>query len=304
MNLDQFYLSPEVEEALRLSRPVLAMESTIITHGLPYPENRNFLQRANDLVRSFDVVPATVAVVGGSVCVGLSKEQESALFQNGKLIKISLRDLGPALSQKTFGGTTVSATIYAAHSVGVPFFSTGGIGGVHRGVEYSFDVSQDLFALSRYPVTTISAGAKAVLDIGKTREMLETLSVPVVGFKTDEFPVFYSRSGGGKLSWSADSVEQLLSFLDHHYKIKTGSGVLVVNPPPENFSMAVDFVESFVAKAVALADERGVSGKGLTPFLLSEIEKETGGKSVETNVALGLNNIQLGARLAAALKPV
>ena len=304
MNLDQFYLSPEVEEALRLSRPVLAMESTIITHGLPYPENRNFLQQANDLVRSFDVVPATVAVVGGSVCVGLSKEQESALFQNGKLIKISLRDLGPALSQKTFGGTTVSATIYAAHSVGIPFFSTGGIGGVHRGVEYSFDVSQDLFALSRYPVTTISAGAKAVLDIGKTREMLETLSVPVVGFKTDEFPVFYSRSGGGKLSWSVDSVEQLLRFLDHNYKIKTGSGVLVVNPPPENFSMAVDFVESFVAKAVALADERGVSGKGLTPFLLSEIEKETGGKSVETNVALGLNNIQLGARLAAALKPV
>lgn len=304
MNLNQFCLSPAVEEALRLNRPVLAMESTIITHGLPSPESHNFLQQANDLVRSFGVVPATVAVIDGSVCVGLNAEQESILFQHKDLIKISLRDLGPALSLKSFGGTTVSATLHVAHSVGIPFFATGGIGGVHRGAKYSFDVSQDLFALSRYPVTTVSAGAKAVLDIGKTREIFETLSVPIVGFKTEEFPVFYSSSGCGGLSWSVDSVEELLHFLDCHYKIKTGGGVLMANPPPEKFSMAVDFVENFVAKAIALADEKGITGKGLTPFLLSEIEKETDGKSVETNVALALNNIQLGARLAAAFKPI
>lgn len=290
-----------MDEALRLGCPILAMESTIITHGLPYPENYNFLQKANDLVKSFGVVPATIAVVDGFICVGLNKSQEAIVSQGDGLIKISLRDLGPSLLKKSSGGTTVSATTYIAHRVGVPVFATGGIGGVHRGAEQSFDVSQDLFALSKYPVATISAGAKAVLDIGKTRELLETLSVPIVGYKTDEFPVFYSRKGGGKLSWSADTVEELSGFVRSHIEMKTGSGVLVANPPPKAFEMSRDQIEALVGSAIAKSISQGVVGKNITPFLLEEINKKTGGKSVETNMALALNNIRLGARLATAL---
>ncbi len=301
MNLDQISLSPDVEEALALNRPILAMESTIITHGLPYPENYNFLQKANRLVRSFGVVPATVAVVSGSICVGLNKKQEKAIFQQEGLIKISLRDLGFSLSSGSSGGTTVSATTYIAHMAGISVFATGGIGGVHRGAAYSFDVSQDLLALSKYPVTTISAGAKAVLDIGKTRELLETLSVPIVGYKTGAFPVFYSRGGGGGLSWRAETVEELARFVNDHFKIKAGSGVLIANPPPKEVEMSIDRVERLVESAIEKSVTRGIVGKKLTPFLLEEINKETGGKSVETNVALALNNIQLGARLAVAL---
>jgi len=302
MNFSHYYFSRDVADALQSNSPVLAMESTILTHGLPYPENRQFLEKATEIVRSFDVTPATIAVINGAICIGLSDPDKKVLFSpKGPRIKISLRDLGSSLSTKASGGTTVSATLHIAHSVGLPVFATGGIGGVHRGAEYSFDVSQDLLALSKYPIATISAGAKAVLDIGKTRELLETLSVPIVGYKSARFPSFYFRGGGGKLSWRADTVEELSSFLSHHFDMKTGGGVLVANPPPKECVISADLIEKVVASAVEKARKKRVFGKEITPFLLDEIKTETGGESVKTNVALALNNIQLGARLAVAL---
>ena len=302
MNLGHYCFSRDVADALNSNSPILAMESTILTHGLPHPENHQFLQKAAEIVRSFGVAPATIAVINGTICIGLTARQEKSLFcPEGRQIKISLRDLGPSLSTNASGGTTVSATLHIAHEVGIPVFATGGIGGVHRGAECSFDISQDLLALSKYRVATISAGAKAVLDIRKTREMLETLSVPIVGYKSARFPSFYFRGGGGKLSWRADTVEELSSLLSHHFDMKTGGGVLVANPPPKECVISADLIEKVVASAVEKARKKRVFGKEITPFLLDEIKTETGGESVKTNVALALNNIQLGARLAVAL---
>lgn len=302
MNCDSFLYSKEVKRALSSGQPILALESTIITHGLPRSAAADFLNEANEVVRSFGAVPATIAVIGGSICVGLNDHQQKHLLDTENLVKISFKDLGLALSSGSTGGTTVSSTVFVAHSFGASVFSTGGIGGVHRNAEHTFDVSQDILALSRFPVITVSAGVKAILDIQKTREALETFSVPIIGYKTKELPVFYSKTGGGKLDWSANSLDSLSAFLRSHLQLGMGGGVLVANPPPKENEIPLDKVNAFVSAALSEAEELKIEGKQLTPFLLKKISLISKGESIESNIALALNNIALGARLAVSLK--
>ena len=297
----KIHLSAAVESSLVAGKPVLALESTIITHGMPHPDNVEFALRAEFICRQQGVVPATIAVIKGDCCVGLEKAQIESIAINPSTKKVSRRELGVAIEKRWSGGTTVSATMHIAHQSGVSVFSTGGIGGVHRGAERSFDVSQDLTALSQIPMIVVSAGAKAVLDIPKTLEALETLGVPVLGFETNEFPAFYSRNSGLCGLLRTESPGEIARVFQKNKDVGVSTSTLVVNPVPVKDEIPGSEIEKIVDEAISVARENKIIGKDLTPFLLKEVVKKTGGRSLETNKALAINNVNLGIQIVKEL---
>jgi pseudouridine-5'-phosphate glycosidase len=293
-------IHPEVAQALREDRPVVALESTIISHGMPYPQNVETARRVEAIVRDGGAIPATIAVLDGRIHVGLDDAALERMGNGAEIAKLSRRDLPIALATGRPGATTVSATMIGARLSGIRVFVTGGIGGVHRGAEVSFDVSADLTELSRTEVAVVCAGAKAILDLPKTLEYLETQGVPVIGWQTDEFPAFYSRSSGMKLDHQAASVEEIAAIIDTKWRLGLGGGVVVANPVPAEFEMPPDVIAAAIAKALSEARAQGVTGKAETPFLLARVAELTGGSSLQTNIRLVENNARLGAALAVA----
>ena len=293
--------STEVQRAKKSGLPILALESTIISHGMPYPDNVEFALKAESICKQQGVVPATIAVISGECCVGLEKAQIEFIAKDVSIKKVSRRELGIAISKKWSGGTTVSATMHIAHQAGISVFSTGGIGGVHRDAELSFDVSEDLTVLGSIPMVVVSAGAKAILDLPKTLEMLETLGIPVLGFETDEFPSFYSRNSGLHGLLFVESPDAVAHIYQKNMEAGLSASTLVVNPIPEKDEIPGYEIEKIIDGAIHDAQEKKITGKKLTPFLLKEIVKKTDGRSLDANKALALNNIQLGIRIAKKL---
>ena len=298
MNLN---LSTAVQTALEASQPLLAMESTIIAQGMPYPESLDFAQKAEALCREMGVVPATIAIINGVPQVGLDEAQLKFIAHDGSIRKVSRRELGIAASEQWSGATTVSATMHIAHMAGIPVFATGGIGGVHRGAEYSFDVSQDLTALREVPMIVVSAGAKAVLDLPKTIEMLETLGVCVVGYKTNTFPAFYSVDSGLEIPHRVNNAKKIVRLFQKTIETGMTKAILIANPVPLNHEIPRKEMEPVITGAVENARKTGIPGKEVTPFLLEQIVRATDGRSLKTNIALALNNVQLGANIAREL---
>ena len=299
MKHPNFQLSPEITRALNLGAPIVALESTVITHGLPRPQNLELARAMEKQVRDNGATPATIALLDGKIRVGLSDEELIRLSDAASgesTLKVSHRDFATAIVKKMDGGATVAGTMYAANMAGIQVFATGGIGGVHK--ESAFDISTDLRSLSEIPTLVVCAGAKAILDLPATLEVLETLGVPVIGYQTDEFPAFYSRESGLNVSARLDSPEEIAEFAKVHWNLGMKGGVLVANPIPEKESISKSRLEPMIAKASAEAIEQGIHGQALTPFLLSRINELTKGKSLKANIALLLNNARLAAEIA------
>jgi pseudouridine-5'-phosphate glycosidase len=293
--------SLRVEAALAAGRPIVALESTIVTHGMPWPANVETAQRVEEAVRQEGAEPATIVVLEGVIHVGLDKDRLDKVGRSTGFLKLSRADLGYAVAAKRNGSTTVAATMIAAHLAGLSVFATGGIGGVHRGAERSHDVSADLQELALTPVCVVCAGAKAILDLPKTLETLETLGVPVVGYRTDEFPAFWSRTSGLAAPIRLDAPEEIADLIRARRELDLRGGVLVGNPIPADSEIAATEINPAIEAAVDEAEALGVSGKALTPFLLSRMMELTKGRSLEANIALIENNARLAARIAAAL---
>lgn len=294
-------LSAEVRAALAEGGPVVALESTIITHGMPYPANAQMAAEVEQIIRDHGAVPATIAVMEGRLKIGLTREERDALAQTKGAMKLSRADLAFALVQRRTGGTTVAATMIAAEMAGIAVFATGGIGGVHKGAETSFDISADLPELARTSVIVVSAGAKAILDIAKTLEVLETQGVPVVACGTKVMPAFWSRSSPFAAPLTLDSPAAIASFQTMRRQLAIDGGMLIANPVPEADEIPFDEMAVFIAMAQAEAEAKGVSGKAVTPFLLARIVELTGGRSLATNIALVKNNARLAAEIAVEL---
>jgi pseudouridine-5'-phosphate glycosidase len=294
-------LSEPVALALRQNRPVVALESTIVAHGMPYPQNLETARAVEAAVRERGAVPATIAVWDGVPRIGLDDHELEALARTDGVWKVSRRDLPYVMAQKRHGATTVASTMILAAKAGIRVFATGGIGGVHRGAERTFDISADLMELARTPVAVVSAGAKAILDLGLTLEYLETQGVPVIGYQTHDFPAFYTRSSGHTLELRTDTPEELAAVLRAQWALGLEGGALVANPIPEAFALDAADIEAAIAAAVGEAEQQGIQGKALTPFLLSRIKHLTEGRSLEANIQLVLHNARLAADLAGAL---
>lgn len=291
-------IAPEVAEALRSDDAVVALESTIITHGMPFPQNAEMAARVEAIIREEGAVPATIAVIDGRLKVGLSDAQRDALAQAPSPLKLSRADLAFAVAQGRTGGTTVAATMIAAHLAGIGVFATGGIGGVHKGAETSFDISADLDELARTPVIVVSAGAKAILDVEKTLEVLETRGVPVVGFGTDVMPAFWSRHSPLPAPLRLDSASDIARFQRTRAELGVIGGMLIANPVPAEAEIPAEEMAGYIATAQAELAEKGVTGKAVTPYLLARIVELTDGRSLATNIALVENNARLAARIA------
>ncbi len=301
---DLIDFSPEVAQARAERKPVVALESTIITHGMPYPRNIETARAVEDAVRAFGAAPATIAVINGRFRVGLGqKEFESLGELSGGVVKASRRDLAPVAARKGSAGTTVAATMFLAGLAGIEIFATGGIGGVHRGAAETFDISADLVELSRTRVAVVSAGTKSILDIEKTLEFLETQGVAIVGYRCDEFPAFYARSSGFKLEHRCDGLRDLARMIRLQRDVGPG-GLLIANPVPEDYALEEAVIEERIAEAVAEAKQQGVGKKEATPFLLKRVVELTGGRSLEANIALIKNNAILAAQTAVELARV
>ena len=295
-------LSPEVEAALREGKPIVALESTIISHGMPYPQNVETALNCQRICRENGAVPATCAIIGGVLCAGLTDEQIDYLGRAGRAVtKASRRDLPMLIAKGMDGATTVAATMIIAAMAGIRVFATGGIGGVHRGAETTMDISADLEELAMTPVCVVCAGAKSILDLGLTMEYLETKGVPVIGYGTDELPAFYTRRSGFAVPWRCDAPEELAAAINAQRAIGYNGGMLVVNPIPEEYSMDADEINRAIDAAIAEAARLGIKGKETTPFLLAKIKDLTGGESLASNIQLVYNNVRLAARTAAAL---
>ena len=277
--LPEMAVSPEVKSALADRRPVVALESTIITHGMPYPANAETAREVEAEVCAGGAVPATIAIIGGRLHVGLEPDQLEALASAKSVAKASRRDMALVVSAKRSAGTTVATTMLIAARAGIPIFATGGIGGVHRGAELSFDVSADLIELSRTPVTVVCAGAKSILDLPKTLELLETYGVPVVGYRTDEFPAFFSRSSGLRVDARLDTPEAVADAIGAHRLLGMTGGMLICNPLPADEEVPAAEMTPRIEAAIAEAAAKGVSGKDLTPYLLARLVELTGGRS-------------------------
>lgn len=293
--------SDEVAAARAKGAPIVALESTIITHGMPYPQNIETARRVEATVREHGATPATIAVIAGRLHVGLNAEQLEALGQATSAMKLSRADMAACIAAGQTGATTVAATMIAAHLAGIEVFATGGIGGVHRGAEQSFDISADLHELAQTAVTVIAAGAKAILDLPKTLEVLETLGVPVIAFGQDELPAFWSRQSGLKAPLRMDSPAEIARA--HRLRAALGlpGGQLVANPIPADAEIPAEVLAPHIAKALAEAEAQGIAAKAVTPFLLQRIFELTLGASLEANIALVLNNARLGAAIAVEL---
>ena len=295
-------LAPEVAEALENGRPVVALESTIISHGMPYPKNVETAMLVEKTIRDNGAVPATIAVIGGRLKAGLSREEIEYLGKAGRAVaKASRRDLAALVAAGKDGATTVTTTMIIAHMAGIDFFATGGIGGVHRGAETTMDISADLEELGSTPVMVVCAGAKSILDLGLTLEYLETKGVPVIGYGTDELPAFYTRQSGFGVDYRADSPAQLASMFSAQKELGMKGGMLVTNPIPEEYAMDKAVIDAAIEQALRESVEQGVHGKETTPFLLARVVELTGGSSLESNIQLVLNNATLAAKTAVEL---
>ena len=295
-------ISPEVQHALKNNLPVVALESTIISHGMPYPQNVQTALQVENIVRENGCVPATVAVIGGVLTVGCSAEDIELLGKRGTAVaKVSRRDLPIVIAQGKDGATTVAGTMYACKLAGVSVFATGGIGGAHRKSETTMDISADLDELQQTDVAVVCAGAKSILDIGLTLECLETRGVPVIGYKTDEMPAFYTQKSGYKADYRLNSAKEIAEAYYAKQQLGLHGGMLVVNPIPDGYSMDKEYIDGNIEQALAEADKLGISGKQITPFLLDKIQKLTEGKSLAANIQLVYNNVRLACEIAKEL---
>ena len=300
MRLPKYYsFSPEIIHARTNGAPVVALETTVLTHGLPYPENIELALGMEHEIRSLGAVPATIGILHGKICVGMEEDQLRALVAEENVRKISRRDFAISIAKKECGGTTVAGTLIAAHAVGIQVFATGGIGGVHRGAP--FDISADLPELSRTPLIVVCAGAKAILDLPATLEYLETAGVPVLGYKTDGFPAFYSRQSGYSVSARVDSVEEITEIAKAHWALGLNSAVLVTVPPPSEVALPLDDVSGVIEQALSEAKRDQVMGQEVTPYLLGRVSDLTGKASLIANLGLLRNNAQVAARIAVAM---
>jgi len=294
------HVSPEVGEAIAKNRPVLAMESTLIAHGFPYPENIELARLLEKQTRAAGVVPATIAILDGQVRIGLTEEELERIATAPDIIKASLRDIPVLIAKKLSGGTTVATTMQFAEKAGIRTFVTGGIGGVHRGAEESFDESADLQALARYRVVVVCAGAKSVLDLPKTRERLESLGVPVLGYRHDRFPAFYTRDSGMPVDHVIEDPSEIVRIMEAKDALSIPGGVVVTTPVPAEFELDGEEHRTLMDRLVTEAAQTGVSGKDVTPFLLRRLREETSGESVTTNIELIRNNLSVGCEIANA----
>ena len=295
-------ISPEVQQALDEGRPVVALESTIISHGMPYPQNVETALKVEQTIRDNGAVPATIAVIGGKLKAGCTPEEIEYLGKKGQAVtKASRRDLPVLIARGEDGATTVTTTMIIAAMAGIRVFATGGIGGVHRGAETTMDISADLEELAMTPVMVICAGAKSILDLGLTLEYLETKGVPVIGYGTEELPAFYTRHSGHKVDYRIDTPEELAAAFKAKLDMGLQGGMLVTNPIPEEYSMPADVINKAIDQAIEEANRQGIRGKETTPFLLARVKDLTGGDSLASNIQLVLNNARLAAKTAAAL---
>ncbi len=295
-------IAPEVQKALEEGKPVVALESTIISHGMPYPKNVETALLVEQTIRDNGAVPATIAIIGGRLKAGLSRDEIEYLGKTGRgVAKASRRDLPALVARGADGATTVTTTMIIAHMAGIKIFATGGIGGVHRGAETTMDISADLEELAQTPVMVVCAGAKSILDLGLTLEYLETHGVPVIGYGTEELPAFYTRHSGFAVDYRVDSPEELAAMFAAQRGLGYAGGMLVTNPIPEEYSMDKAVIDAAIETALAEAKANGIHGKETTPFLLAKVVELTGGNSLESNIQLVLNNARLAAKTAAAL---
>jgi pseudouridine-5'-phosphate glycosidase len=299
MPLTNLTISHEIQRALNLALPVVALESTVITHGLPRPQNLSLARDMENIVREEGAVPATIGVLKGKIRVGLSEADLDELANVDKPLKISLRDFATAAIKGASGGTTVAGTMFAAQGAGIKVFATGGIGGVHK--EASFDVSTDLQALATIPMIVVCAGAKAILDLPATMEYLETMAIPVVGYQTDNLPAFYSRESGLKVSVKVESVDEIVKFAGAHWDMGMKSAILVTNPVPAGDEIPKARMDPWIIEASQEAEKKKIRGQDLTPFLLQRINELSNGQSMRVNLALLLNNARLAAQIAKSM---
>ena len=303
MSLNKYLdVSPEVAEAVAAGKPVVALESTIISHGMPYPQNVETALNVEKIIREHGATPATIAVIGGRLKAGLSPEEIDYLGKTGPAVaKASRRDLPVLVAEGKDGATTVTTTMIIAHMAGISVFATGGIGGVHRGAETTMDISADLEELAQTPVMVVCAGAKSILDLGLTLEYLETHGVPVIGYGTKELPAFYTRKSGFAVDYELDSPAELAAAFKASQDMGLKGGMLVTNPIPEEFSMDPAVINKAIDEAIAEANAQGIHGKESTPFLLAKVKELTGGDSLDSNIQLVFNNARLAAQTAAEL---
>lgn len=289
---------PEVAQALQNKQPVVALESTIISHGMPYPQNVEMANEVENIIRSHGAVPATIAILNGRLKVGLTSSELELLATSKNIIKASRRDLAFLVSQKQHGATTVASTMIIAALAGIKVFATGGIGGVHRGAETSFDISADLLELANTNVAVVCAGAKSILDIGLTLEYLETHGVPVIGYQTKELPAFYTSKSGFEVDYKLDTPVEIAQALKTKWDLNLNGGVVVANPIPKEYEMDASVINNVIAQALEQQDQLGIKGKESTPFLLSKVKELTGGDSLSSNIQLVYNNAHLAAKIA------
>lgn len=294
------YLSihPDVQNARNNNLPIVALESTIISHGMPYPENIKMALRVEEIIRAEGAVPATIAILDGQIKVGLTREELEQLAKSKDVLKVSKRDFGYVLSQKKTGATTVSATMLIAEMAGIKVFATGGIGGVHRGAEKTFDISRDLEELANVNVAVVCAGAKSILDLGLTLEFLETKGVEVLGYQTKELPAFYSRESGFDLDYSMETPEDIAKLIHAKWSLGLSGGVVIANPIPKSYSLDSKMINKVIDQALEDAKLDGIKGKDTTPYLLSKVKEITKGESLDANLELVFNNAKLAAQIA------
>ena len=302
MNLKNYLdIAPEVKSAVEAGKPVVALESTILSHGMPYPENLTFAAEVERIIRAEGAIPATMAIIDGRMKVGLSAGELELMCKGENVAKVSRRDLPILLATGGTGATTVASTMILASLAGIPVFATGGIGGVHRGAATTMDISADLQELAHTPVAVVCAGAKMVLDIGLTLEYLETMGVPVLGYNTDQFPAFYCRKSGFGVDYTAKSAAEIAKIARTKWDLGLAGGMLIGNPVPEEYALDFDEMSAVIDKALAAAEKDHVHGKNITPYLLAHIVEYTGGKSLATNIQLAYNNARLAAKVAVEL---
>ena len=294
----KFTLSKQVKDAINNNRPVLALESTIIASGMPYPQNKEFYNKAAEICYSLDVVPAAIAIINGIVHVGLDQNQVEHIATEDSVHKISKREIGVCIQRRFSGATTVSSTSHIASIVGINVFSTGGIGGVHKDYQSTLDMSQDLYSLRETPLIVVCSGVKSFLDIEKTIEALETFGVTLLGYKTNTFPLFYSSSSSFSLPFSVDKVEEVVHVFKYNIESGLRSSLLVLNPVPKPDQIPKEIINKIISKSISKMKLNKISGKETTPFLLKDIAKQTKNKSLKTNISLALNNVKLGAKIA------
>ncbi|MBR2669267.1 MAG: pseudouridine-5'-phosphate glycosidase [Solobacterium sp.] len=297
---DYLDIQPEIAEAIKEGKPVVALESTILSHGMPFPENVEFAHKVEKIVRGEGAIPATTAIIDGKLKVGLSSDELDLMCRAENVGKVSRRDVAVYLATGMNGATTVATTMLIAAMAGIRIFATGGIGGVHRGGEDSMDISADLQELANTPVAVVCAGAKMILDLGRTLEYLETQGVPVLGYQTDEFPAFYCSKSGYKLDYNAESPEIIAKIMKTKWDLGLKGGLVIGNPIPEEFALDFDWMNGVIDAALKKADDLGIRGKYITPFLLAEIKDMTEGVSFASNLELAYNNARLASRIAKA----